>query len=196
MRSRENPPIPRRAVFLDRDGVLIADVDHLVALDQVRVLPRVPEALARLRAAGWRLIIATNQSVVARGWITEEQLREVHRVLLADLRSEGAEIDGVYYCPHHPEGSVAAYRRACLCRKPSPGMLLQAAEEWHLDMAECVIVGDASSDVEAGRCAGCHTVLIRSAGDAWGDRGAADPDHVARDLPDAAEWILAHLGKT
>jgi D-glycero-D-manno-heptose 1,7-bisphosphate phosphatase len=192
MRPERGAPASRRAVFLDRDGVLIVDVDHLTAPEDVRVLPRVPQALARLRDAGWRLIVATNQSVVARGWITEERLEEVHRVLLAALRSRGAEIDAVYYCPHHPEGSVAAFRRVCSCRKPNPGMLLRAAEEWNLDLPRCVIVGDAPSDVEAGRRAGCRTVLVRPAAGA-GAGGDASPDYIARDLWDGAEWILANL---
>lgn len=198
-----------RAVFLDRDGVLIADVDHLTSADQIRVLPRVPQALARLRAAGWRLIIATNQSVVARGWITEDRLREIHRVLLDRLHARGAEIEAVYYCPHHPDGSVPALRRECDCRKPNPGMLLRAADEHRLDLAASVIVGDAASDIEAGRRVGCRTVLIRGGGDGRAHRGAlaepaagppmpggpargeAVPDYVARHLWDAAGWLLS-----
>jgi len=178
-----------RAVFLDRDGVLIADVDHLTSANQIRVLPRVPEALRRLHAAGWRLIIATNQSVVARGLITEANLQEIHRVLQADLRARGAEIDAVYYCPHHPEGAVAPYRRSCDCRKPSSGMLVRAAREWGLDLARSVIVGDALSDIEAGRRAGCRTVLIR--GGETGKTEGVSPDYVARDLWDGVGWILA-----
>ncbi len=193
---------PGRAVFLDRDGVLIADVHYLTAEDQIRVLPRVPEALARLRAGGWRLIVATNQSVVARGWITEEDLRRIHRALLGALRERGAEIDAVYYCPHHPGAAVAAYRRACDCRKPGPGMLLRAARDFGLDLQASVIVGDAASDIEAGRRAGCRAVRIDAGGRE--DRGGADreprsdrspggagaPDYVAADLWDAAGWIL------
>ncbi len=196
--AREDAPRVRRAVFLDRDGVLIADVDHLTAVEQLHILPRVPEALARLRAAGWELIIATNQSVVARGWITEDRLREIHRVLLARLRAHGAEIDAVYYCPHHPEGFVQEYRRICECRKPKAGMLLEAATERDLDLARSVVVGDAPSDIEAGRRAGCRTVLIRPEGPSPravpGEvGGSAVSDHVARDLWEAMEWILGHV---
>jgi D-glycero-D-manno-heptose 1,7-bisphosphate phosphatase len=196
---------PARAVFLDRDGVLIADVHHLTSVDQLRLLPRVPEGLARLHRAGWRLIMATNQSVVARGWITEERLGEIHRALDDMLRARGAEIDAVYYCPHHPEGAVPAYRLACDCRKPNPGMLVRAAEEWRLDLGASVIVGNAASDIEAGRRAGCRTVLIRAAptdGGATeevsgptGPLRAGDADYIARDLEDAAGWIIAHLSR-
>jgi D-glycero-D-manno-heptose 1,7-bisphosphate phosphatase len=199
----DQPDRTDRAVFLDRDGVLIADVHHLTSVEQIRLLPKVPEALARLRAAGWRLIVATNQSVVARGWITEEELGRIHLALLETLRSRGAEIDAVYYCPHHPEGALARYRRVCDCRKPSPGMLLRAAREWRLDLARCVIVGDAATDIEAGWRAGCRAILVRGAQqDPPADRVAASehsrgghpPDFVASDLWGATEWVLAHVG--
>ncbi len=176
-----------RAVFLDRDGVLIEDVDHLTSADQIEILPCVPEALARLRAAGWKLVIATNQSVVARGWITEAGLREIHRVLLDRLRARGAEIDAVYYCPHHPDGAVAAFRGVCECRKPNPGMLFQAAHNHHLDLAASIVIGDALTDVEAGHRAGCRTVLLGGAGERG---GCVSPDYVAHDLEGAADWIL------
>lgn len=181
----------RRAVFLDRDGVLIADAHHLRNADQLRVLPGVPEALVRLRAAGWVLIVATNQSVVARGWVSEAELREVHRVLLGMLRERGASLDAVYYCPHHPEGAVPEYRLVCECRKPNPGMLLRAAAELGLDLSASVMVGDAASDIEAGRRAGCRTVLVRAGAAETGAGGAAAPDYVAADLNAAAAWILA-----
>lgn len=181
----------RRAVFLDRDGVLIADTHHLRSADQLCVLPGVPEALVRLRAAGWALIVATNQSVVARGWVSEEELRQVHRVLLAILRERGASLDAIYYCPHHPEGAVPEYRVVCECRKPNPGMVLRAAAELGLDLSASVMVGDAASDIEAGRRAGCRTVLVRTGPAETVAGGAAAPDYVATDLDAAAAWILA-----
>jgi D-glycero-D-manno-heptose 1,7-bisphosphate phosphatase len=177
-------------VFLDRDGVLVADVHHLRRAAQLRLLPGVPEALVRLRAAGWALVVVTNQSVVARGWVSEAELQQVHRVLLDMLRDRGASLDAIYYCPHHPEGTVAEYARACECRKPNPGMLLRAAVELGLALPQCVMVGDAVIDIEAGRRAGCRTVLVRpdKAEVAPGDPVA--PDHVAADLGTAAAWIL------
>lgn len=182
-----------RAVFLDRDGVLVRDVHHLVMPEQLELLPGVPEALRRLRGAGWRLIVVTNQSVVARGWISEEELQGIHRVLQDQLDSHGAALDALYYCPHHPSGAVPAYRLACQCRKPAPGLLLRAAREWAIDLRASVVVGDALSDVEAGRRAGTRTVLIRSSEIAEErDEGPA-PDYVARDLPDASRWILERL---
>ncbi len=180
----------RRAVFLDRDGVLVADTHHLRRADQLRLLPGVPEALVQLREAGWALVVATNQSVVARGWLSEEGLERVHGALIDMLRERGATLDRIYYCPHHPDGEVPEYRGACACRKPNPGMLLRAAEEMDLDLADSVMVGDAPSDIEAGRRAGCRTVLI-SRGAVANEPVSTGADYVAPDLRHAAAWILA-----
>jgi D-glycero-D-manno-heptose 1,7-bisphosphate phosphatase len=188
----------RRAVFLDRDGVLIRDVDHLTAASQMEILPGVPEALRRLRAAGWTVVVATNQSVVARGLVTEDGLRQIHRVLEQQLAARGAALDAIYYCPHHPQGAVERYRLACDCRKPEPGLLLRAAKDLGIDLAASAMVGDTASDVEAGRRAGCRTVLISPAGPrgpkegggtADGARGAA-PDYLAANLQEAAQWVM------
>jgi len=182
----------RRAVFVDRDGVLIIDVHHLASASQIEILPGVPESLRRLRDAGWAAVVVTNQSVVARGLVTEEGLREIHRALEAQLRSRGAAVDAVYYCPHHPEGAVAAFRVVCDCRKPEAGLLLRAAADLGIDLAASVMVGDAASDVEAGRRAGCRTVLLRAAQESGAPpAGRAAADHVATDLADAVRWILA-----
>ncbi|HEV2282382.1 MAG TPA: HAD family hydrolase [bacterium] len=177
----------RRAVFVDRDGVLMRDVNHLTSPSQIEILPGVPESLRRLRDAGWAVVVITNQSVVARGMVTEEGLREIHEALQSRLRSRGAALDAIYYCPHHPEGAVAAYRIACDCRKPRAGLLLRAAADLGIDLGASVMVGDAASDIEAGRRAGCRTVLLGAAG----ETGATRADHVATDLASAADWILA-----
>ncbi len=198
----------RRAVFVDRDGVLIRDVHHLSSASQIEILPGVPESLRRLRDAGWAVVVVTNQSAVARGLVTEDGLRQIHRALEAQLESRGAALDAIYYCPHHPEGAAAAYRVECDCRKPRPGLLLRAAADLGIDLGASLMVGDAASDVEAGRRAGCRTVLIRSgvASPARGDgrdareagrTGVADrdgvtvaADHVAVDLASAVDWML------
>ena len=183
----------RRAVFVDRDGVLIRDVDHLTRASQIEILPGAPESLRRLRDAGWLVVVVTNQSVVARGLVTEEQLREIHRALEAQLRARDAAVDAIYYCPHHPKGAVAIYRTVCDCRKPEPGMLLRAAADLAIDLRESVMVGDADSDIEAGRRAGCRTVLLRASGGAAGSAADSAADHVAADLSAAVGWILASL---
>jgi D-glycero-D-manno-heptose 1,7-bisphosphate phosphatase len=191
----------RHAVFLDRDGVLIRDVDHLTAASQIEILPGVPDALRRLRDAGWTLVVATNQSVVARGLVTEDGLREIHSVLEDQLRAHGAGLDAIYYCPHHPEGAVTRYRVVCDCRKPEPGLLVRAAKDLGIDLAASVMVGDTAADIEAGRRVGCRTVLIGASGPHVarpgarpGDMGArpdaAAPDHIAAGLKEAADWIV------
>lgn len=187
----------RRAVFVDRDGVLITDVDHLTSASEIEILPGVPESLRRLRNAGWAAVVVTNQSVVARGLVTEDELRAIHRTLESQLRARRAALDAIYYCPHHPEGVVAAYRAACDCRKPQPGLLLRAASDLGLDLRSSVMVGDTASDIEAGRRAGCRTVLIHHASPAGGSSrestavaDTAAADYVAPDLPGAVDWIL------
>jgi D-glycero-D-manno-heptose 1,7-bisphosphate phosphatase len=181
----------RRAVFVDRDGVLIRDVDHLTSASQIEILPGVPESLRQLRDAGWLVVVVTNQSVVARGLVTEEQLDEIHRALEAQLRVRRAGVDAIYYCPHHPQGAVAIYRAVCDCRKPEPGMLRRAATDLGIYLRASVMVGDADSDIEAGRRAGCQTVLLRAPDGATGSAANGAADHVAADLAAAVGWILA-----
>ena len=172
----------RPAVFLDRDGTLVRDADYLTEADQLEILPGVPEALRMLRRAGFLLIVVTNQSAIARGWLTEEALRTIHAELNALLGAEGAPIDAFYYCPHLPNGTVPAYARACRCRKPEPGLIRQAAEEWHVDPARSYVVGDSERDAEAGRRAGCRAFQIGN--------GPAMVD----DLLEAARRIVAETG--
>jgi len=177
----------RRAVFLDRDGTLIEDVGYLKRPDQLRVLPGVPAALRDLRAAGLLLIVVTNQSAVARGWLTEETLCVIHQRLNALLRREGAGVDAFYYCPHLPGGAVARYARECECRKPRPGMLLRAAEEWNIGVEMSYSVGDSERDVEAGNRAGCYTIRL---GNRSGRAGGTSAHECAADIAEAAQLIL------
>jgi len=183
-----NCPSERRAVFLDRDGVLIEDVGYLSEPGAVALLPGAAEAVAALRDAGWRVVVITNQSGVARGMLTEARLAEIHARLRELLAVEGAEIDGLYYCPHHPDGDVEAYRRSCDCRKPAPGLLRAAARELEIGLSASWMVGDKASDIAAGAAAGCRTVLVGSAARA-GD-GSPAPDHRTASLPGAVRIIL------
>ena len=183
----------RPAVFLDRDGTMIGEVDYLRSVEQLRLLPGVAGAVRRLNEAGFAVVVTTNQSGVARGLLTEGDLDRIHEQLRQRLVRRGARLDGLYYCPHHPEAKVARYRRECGCRKPSPEMLQRAAAELDLDLKQSFAVGDSERDVEAGRRAGCRTVLVRTG---YGKRaeaglGEADrPDHIADDLASAVEWVL------
>jgi D-glycero-D-manno-heptose 1,7-bisphosphate phosphatase len=182
--------IPRPAVFLDRDGVIIDDVNYLAFPDQVRILPGSAEAIAALNRAGWPVVVVTNQAGVARGYFSQQAVVRVHRYLAEQLAPFGAAIDAFYFCPHHPEAEIEAYRLACRCRKPRPGMLVRAAAELHLDLTQSWMIGDRESDLEAGAAVGARTILVRTgygstADVAAIDRGRLNLELVAADLADA-----------
>lgn len=181
---------PRKAVFVDRDGVLIDEVNYLSHPRQLRLLPGSAEAVKRLRAAGFKVVVVSNQSGVARGYFTLARLREIHAALRALLGRKGTRLDGLLFCPHHPDGSVKRFARACACRKPAPGMLREAARRWKAAMKESFMVGDTEADVAAGRRAGCRTILVRT-GHGSRKKVTTSPDAVAADLAAAADLILA-----
>lgn len=180
------------AVFLDRDHTLIEDPGYLNDPSAVRLLPGAAEAVQLLRAAGYRIVIATNQSGLARGRITEAQLEAVHQRLRELLQAHSTDVDAIYHCPYLPgeEAVVEQFRRDSELRKPRPGMLHLAAREMGLDLTRSWMVGDSARDVEAGRAAGCRTILI--AGGSTGEE--IDCDHVAPDLLHAAQYILSQHG--
>lgn len=181
-----------RAVFLDKDGTLLKDVPYNVEPRLMRLADRAQEAL-RLLAPRFKLIVVSNQSGVAHGYFVESALTGVERQLRKLLEACGVELDGFYYCPHHPQGSVAAYRLACECRKPQPGMLKTAARELGIDLSRSWMLGDILDDVEAGRRAGCRTVLVDNGGETeWRLSDVRRPDFTTGDLYSAAEFILAH----
>ncbi|MFH1724577.1 MAG: HAD family hydrolase [Elusimicrobiota bacterium] len=184
------------AIFLDRDGTISGDAGLVSVPEQLRLLPGAGAALRRLREAGALLIVVTNQPVVARDLVDEEGLGRIHRRLEELLAGEGASLDAIYYCPHHPEthhpeAADPRYRRVCGCRKPKPGMLLAAAERFGVDLARSFMVGDSTRDVGAARAAGCRAVLVRTgSGGADGTCPDARPDATVDDLAGAADWIL------
>jgi D-glycero-D-manno-heptose 1,7-bisphosphate phosphatase len=149
-----------KAIFLDRDETLIEDPGYINHPDQVKLLDGVAEALIELKALGYKLIIATNQSGVARGIVTEKTLGEIHNRLKQLLAERGVFLDRIYYCPYHPDGAIPEYRRESDCRKPKPGMLLKAADEMDIDLGQSWCIGNNSRDIEAGLRAGCKTILI------------------------------------
>ena len=149
-----------RAVFLDRDGTLNREVNYLADPAQLELLPGVAEGLSRLARAHWLLCVVTNQSGVARGLVSEEALDAIHGRLREMLASEGAHLDWIGHCPHHPEHGPPDLRRACDCRKPEPGLLLRAAAELDIDLTRSWMVGDSARDLEAGRSAGCRSILV------------------------------------
>ncbi len=178
-----------KAVFLDRDGTLIVERGYVTSPAQVALLPGVPEALCRLRDAGWKLFVVTNQACVAKGLVTEEELTAINQRLVMLLGAEGARVDGIYCCPHHPEGTVTEFAVDCDCRKPRPGLLEQAAREHDVDLAQSFMVGDTQRDIDAGLAAGARAIQVRTGKGATLTADPA-PQHVAADLLAAAVWIL------
>jgi D-glycero-D-manno-heptose 1,7-bisphosphate phosphatase len=186
----------RRAVFLDRDGVLVEDRGLLTRAGDIAILPGAAGALARLKAAGFALVVVSNQAVVARGLLDEAGVRDLQGEVERRLRLEGAPaLDGFYFCPHHPSADLVAYRVACACRKPRPGLILEASAALGLDPARSFMVGDRPTDLAAGLAAGCRTVWVQTGQhDAppieGADRVAPRADHVCAGLAAAAAWIL------
>ncbi len=182
----------QRAVFLDRDGTLIEHYDYLTDESQVKLMPRVAHALRLLRDHGFKLVVITNQSAVARGMITEKKLAVIHARLEALLTEQGAYLDAIYYCPFHPEGVVDKYRKESDMRKPAPGMLKLAAEALQLDLKQSWMVGDDDRDIKAGNAAGCRTILLQHRGSALVQRGSGGEDFKALNLQEAANLIIHH----
>ncbi len=185
---------PTRAVFLDRDGTIIEDVGYLARAEDIRLLPQAPQALRMLRDAGFALIVVTNQSAIARGWLTEEGLAQAHAELNRRLAAQGAAIDAFYYCPHLPGAAVERYSVTCRCRKPEPGLFERAASDRGLELRRSYAVGDSERDVEAGRRAGCRTILIARGAAGTGDARCGTvvpPDATVQDLMGAAEVIVS-----
>ena len=177
-------------IFLDRDNTLIANDGDLGDPTRVSLLEGVPEGLLRLREAGYRLVVVTNQGGVARGRYGEEDVDKVHREiagLLDQAAGRRGLIDRFYYCPYHPEAILPEYRREHPWRKPRPGMLLQAARDLALDLSASWMIGDQPRDIEAGRAAGCRTVLV---GDAEVDT-QIQPTAAATDFTEAVDLVLA-----
>jgi D-glycero-D-manno-heptose 1,7-bisphosphate phosphatase len=182
--------VNKRAVFLDRDGTLVRDAGFTHRVNDLDLLDHVVAGLARMAAMGFRLIIATNQSGIARGYFTESQMQAFHAALVDRLRTEGVEIAAVYFCPFHPTEGLGPYRRDSPLRKPSDGMLRQAAAEHGLDLGASFAVGDKKSDVLAGKKAGCRTILVRTGAGGLGEPElTAQPDFVAAHLLEAAHYI-------
>jgi len=181
----------QRAVFLDKDGTLIEDVPYNVDPELIRLAPGVVEGLRALHHAGYQLVVITNQSGVARGYFGEEALAAVKRRLRELLDAHGVPLAGFYYCPHHPDGVVPGYALACACRKPEPGLVLLAAREQGLDLSQSWFVGDILNDVEAGRRAGCRTILVDNGGETeWVFTSRRRPHHTVSNFSQVAPIIM------
>ena len=184
-------PSGHPAVFLDRDGTLIEEVGYLDRIERLAFFPYSVDAVRLMNRAGYRVVVATNQSGIARGIFDEAFVAKAHRHIADVLDAGGAHVDGFYYCPHHPEGTVAQYARSCDCRKPQPGLLRQAASELDLDLARSWVVGDRWHDLQAGTAVGARGLLVRTGYGREAERttgvGAVG---IVDDLIAAASWIF------
>jgi D-glycero-D-manno-heptose 1,7-bisphosphate phosphatase len=179
------------AVFLDRDGTLNEDAGYLHDPARLVLFPGVADAVRRLNEAGIPVFLVTNQSGIGRGYYAAEDMEALHLELARLLAAAGAQLDDIYHCPHTPDAG-------CPCRKPAPGLLLQAAADHGLDLAASFMIGDKLSDLQAGERAGCRVILVLT-GDGRRTqedvrRMALSPDFVAEDLSEAASWILGQTG--
>jgi D-glycero-D-manno-heptose 1,7-bisphosphate phosphatase len=188
----------RTAVFLDRDGTLVREVPGALSDPrQIELIPGAAEAVARLNRSGIPVALVTNQSAIARGWMDHERLERVHAALAQALAAHGARLDAIAICPHHPDEGLPPYRRACGCRKPEPGLVLEAAEALGADLARSWVVGDAERDLEAGRRAGARALLVltgKGRDEAERLRRSGAEPTCAADLGAAVEAILTQKG--
>lgn len=179
-----------KAVFLDKDGTLIEDVPYNVRREWIRLMPGAARGLRTLHAAGYALFVISNQPGVAFNYFSESALDAVSAELARLLKDAGATLTGFYYCPHHPAGRVPAYTRSCECRKPGAALLRRAAVEHGVTLAASWFIGDILDDVEAGRRAGCRTVLLDNGHETeWRTGPLRRPHFIVPDLPTAANII-------
>lgn len=185
----------RRAIFLDRDGTVCEEVGYVNHVGRLRLIAGSGEAVRRANRAGFQTVLVTNQAGVARGYMSEDLVGATHDRLRDLLAEHDARLDGIYYCPHHPDVGTSPYRKACDCRKPRPGMLLRARDEMGIDLDASYVVGDSIKDVETARRVGAIGVLVLTGygrgqlehqSTSWQVR----PDYIADDLLQAMNWIL------
>jgi len=184
-----------RAVFLDRDGTINEEVGYVNHLERFTLLPRVGQAIRLLNQYEIKIVVITNQSGVARGYFPESLIHLVHQKMQDLLRMEGARLDGIYYCPHHPEAGDPPYRKKCRCRKPATGLVEEAVRELDLDCSQSYTIGDRGVDVEFGHRIGAKGILVltgygKGEWEYCRDRWKVKPDYIALDLYEAVEWVL------
>ena len=186
----------RRAVFLDKDGTLIPDIPYNVNPDLITLENETIEGLRILKNEGFMLVVVSNQSGVAKGYFEEEALNGVWNKISALLQQHHLTIDAFYYCPHYPQGEKKEYATECDCRKPLPGLILQAAKELKIDLAQSWMIGDILNDVEAGNKAGCSTVLIDNGNETeWLVNPERTPVFTAKNILEAAAFIKLQVAK-
>lgn len=187
----------RKAVFLDKDGTLIPDVPYNVNPDLISLEDGVIEGLRLLQQAGYIFVVISNQAGVARGYFQLHELEKVRQKIDFLLNKEGIEIEAYYFCPHHPEGRIAEFTRACECRKPRPGMILQAVKDLEISTKDSWMIGDILNDVEAGNRAGCRTIIIDNGNETeWVESSFRTPTYVAANFLNAANFIINNPSET
>jgi D-glycero-D-manno-heptose 1,7-bisphosphate phosphatase len=178
----------KRAVFIDRDGTINVEKEYLYLPGDFEFIPGAAKAIQLLNGAGFLVVVVTNQSGVARGYYTEEDVHLLHRYAAAQLEHSGSRVDAWFYCPHHPSGR-GSYALPCRCRKPQPGMLLEAARRFEIDLDSSIMIGDKLVDVEAGRAAGCRAILVRTGYGRDEEKRLPADIEVCDDLLAAAELV-------
>lgn len=172
-----------RAVFLDRDGTIARDVHYCRRVEDFEILPTVPKAIRLLNEHGFKVVVITNQSGIARGYFAEEILARIHKKMEDEFAEHNARVDAIYYCPHHPDDG-------CECRKPKTALFHKAAEDYDIDFQVSCVVGDMQMDIDAGKALGCKTVLVTT-----GTKPQATnphPNYTTSSLLKAAQWIIKH----
>ena len=190
----------QKAVFLDRDGTVNEEVGYVNHLERFTLLPRVGEAIRLLNQNGLKAVVITNQSGVARGYFPESLVHLVHQKMQDLLKKDGAHLDGIYYCPHHPDVGAPPYRQKCRCRKPEPGLIEEAVKELNLDLRSSYMIGDRGVDIEFAHRVGAKGILVltgygKGEWEYWGRQWKEKPDYVAQDLFEAVRWILLQESK-
>lgn len=185
MQAKQENGIRKPAVFLDRDGVLTEECGYVTSVEHLHIFPFARRCVRQIQEKGYYAIAITNQSGVARGLFSEEELMRMNAYL---IRQTGA--DAVYYCPHHPEGKVEKYRKVCQCRKPGIGMIQEACKEFDIDLKDSYMVGDRAGDILAGQNAGVKTILVESGYGTERLEEQVEPDFVCRDLREVVEMLM------
>ncbi len=178
-----------KAVFLDRDGVINREVDVLRDIRQLKLLPGAAKAIEKINKLGFLAVVITNQPVIARGWLTEKEVDQIHAVLIKRLGNKKAKIDGIYYCPHHPDANLKRYRLKCSCRKPGTGLIKKAAKELGINLKKSFMIGDRTADILSGKRAGLKTILVKTGYAGKDGKHEVKPDFTADNLSKAADII-------
>jgi D-glycero-D-manno-heptose 1,7-bisphosphate phosphatase len=189
-----------KAVFLDRDGTVNEEVGYVNHVERFTLLPRVGEAIRLLNQNDLKTVVITNQSGVARGYFPESLVPLVHQKMQELLKKDGAHLDGIYYCPHHPDVGAPPYRQKCRCRKPEPGLIEEAVKDLDLDLRSSYMIGDRGVDIEFAHRVGAKGILVltgygKGEWEYWGRQWKESPEYVAQDLFEAVRWILLQESK-